>query len=179
MEGKAFTEEGNIITITIPYKKDEKMNICTYDNGDIVYDKVISIDEEPNGFVRIVYAKGITSGDEESTSGVHYEEILPYTPRKKGVIPIDGVYMAEVYYDELGNEKYNEHVYNEEYKLLRKTYRAKILGMEICTQWTEDSAVDAMLITKDGSEGLQTTPKYQINLLYNRGNASSWENHFK
>ena len=179
MEGKAITEEGNIKTITIPYKKDEKMNICTYDNGDIVYDKVISIDEEPNGYVRIVYAKGITSGDEESTSGVHYEEILPYTPRKKGVIPIDGVYMAEVYYDELGNEKYNELVYNEEYKLLRKTYRAKILGMEICTQWTEDSAVDAMLITKDGSEGLQTTPKYQINLLYNRGNASSWENHFK
>jgi hypothetical protein len=56
---------------------------------------------------------------------------------------------------------------------------AKILGMEVGTTWTKDGAVGALLYTKDGYEGLQEEPKYNINLMYNRGNAAAWENHFK
>jgi hypothetical protein len=51
--------------------------------------------------------------------------------------------------------------------------------MEIGSQWTNDDAVNAMLFTKEGSDGLQEKPKEDINILYNRGNAAAWENHFK
>ena len=36
-----------------------------------------------------------------------------------------------------------------------------------------------IFITKDGSEGLQEEPKYNLNLLYNRGSAAAYESHFK
>lgn len=163
-----------------PYKIDEPVNIVTYDNGDVVYDKIKSIEYINNNTTAIIkYAKGITSGATEEESGIHYEEVLSCELEKKEVIPIDGVYMAEVYYNEIGFDGDKVEVYSEEYNLTRKTNLARITGMEICTQWTEESAVDAMLITRDGSEGLQEEPKYNLNLLYNRGNAAGYESHFK
>lgn len=163
-----------------PYKINEPVNIVTYDNGDVVYDKVFPIEyNEEKTIATIRYAKGITSGATEEESGIHYEEVLSCELEKKEVIPIDGVYMAEVYYNEIGFDGDKVEVYSEEYNLTRKTNLARITGMEICTQWTEESAVDAMLITRDGSEGLQEEPKYNLNLLYNRGNAAGYESHFK
>ena len=160
-----------------PYKIDEPVNIVTYDNGDIVYDKILSI-ETGETIATIRYAKGITSGATEEESGIHYEEILSYEKCIERV-PIDGVYVADVYYYKIGSEGDKVEVYSDEYNLSRKTNLARITGMEICTQWTEDGAVDAMLITRDGSEGLQEEPKYNLNLLYNRGNAAAYESHFK
>ena len=160
-----------------PYKIDEPVNIVTYDNGDIVYDKILSI-ETGETMATIRYAKGITSGATEEESGIHYEEILSYEKCIERV-PIDGVYVADVYYYKIGSEGDKVEVYSNEYNLSRKTNLARITGMEICTQWTEDGAVDAMLITRDGSEGLQEEPKYNLNLLYNRGNAAAYESHFK
>lgn len=162
-----------------PYVSGVPVNIVTYDNGDVVYDKIFSIDYTDDGMAIIKYAKGITSGATEDESGIHYEEVLSCELKKKEVIPIDGVYMAEVYYNEIGFDGDKVEVYSEEYNLTRKTNLARITGMEICTQWTEESAVDAMLITRDGSEGLQEEPKYNLNLLYNRGNAAGYESHFK
>lgn len=162
-----------------PYVSGAPVNIVTYDNGDVVYDKVFSI--KPNSastMVTVKYAKGITSGATEEESGIHYEEILSYEKCKER-IPIDGVYMADVWYEKIGFDGDKVEVYSDEYNLSRKTNLARITGMEICTQWTEDGAVDAMLITRDGSEGLQEEPKYNLNLLYNRGNAAAYESHFK
>jgi hypothetical protein len=51
--------------------------------------------------------------------------------------------------------------------------------MEVGTQWTKDAAIDALLITKDGYEGLYWEPKYNVDIIYNRGNASAWEKRFK
>jgi hypothetical protein len=181
MGGKHIDEIGEIKSTEIPYKVGKQMNIETYDNNEVVYDKIISITPtvENSNVLKIVYAKGITDGADENTSGIHYEETILYEPHKKMVIPFDGVYMAEIYCDVFLEKSNNEIVYSDEYKLTRETRRAKIIGMEICTQWTEEGAIDAMLITKDGYEGLQTEPKYDINLTFNRGNASSWEHHFK
>ena len=85
----------------------------------------------------------------------------------------------DLYYDVIGDDSEKTSVYSEEFRKYRLVRRAKITGMEVGTQWTEESAVNAMLFTKDGYEGLQEEPKYNINLLYNRGNAAAWENHFK
>lgn len=181
MGGKHIDEIGVIKSTEIPYRVGERMNIETYNDNEVVYDKIFSITpvDESNDALKIIYAKGITDGMDEDNSGIHYEEIISYEPQKKMIIPFDGVYMAEIYCDILNNNEKKEIVYSDEYKLTRKTQRAKITGMEICTQWTEEGAVDAMLITKDGSEGLQCEPKYDINLTFNRGNAASWEYHFK
>ena len=70
-------------------------------------------------------------------------------------------------------------VYSKEYKLNRKVLQSTIKNMEVGSLWTPTTAVNTMLITKDGSEGLQEDPKYNINLTYNRGNAAAWEKHFK
>lgn len=184
---KRITENGTIHSISYPYRKNNPVNIVSYDNGTIVYDKVFSlIENDENKTITIKYAKGITSGNtlgeiekNEQNTGIHYEEVLKYEKNKREYIHIDGTYKTEVYYDKLGDKSDKIIVHSYEYFLDRPVNIAKITGMEICTQWTEESSVDAMLITKESTDGLQEEPKYNINLLYNRGNAAAWENHFK
>lgn len=169
-----------IVSMKIPYKVNEPQNIVSYEDGTIIYDKIISTTKVEGANKMIIkYAKGITSGDTEEQSGIHYEETLYYSENNLAKVPIDGLYMADLYYDVLGDDSEKTSVYSEEFRKYRLVRKAKITGMEVGTQWTEESAVNAMLFTKDGYEGLQEEPKYDINLLYNRGNAAAWENHFK
>ena len=173
-------KNGQIKSMKIPYKVNEPQNIVSYEDGTIIYDKIISTTKiEGANKMTIKYAKGITSGDTEEQSGIHYEETLYYSENNLAKVPIDGLYMADLYYDVLGDDSEKTSVYSEEFRKYRLVRKAKITGMEVGTQWTEESAVNAMLFTKDGYEGLQEEPKYDINLLYNRGNAAAWENHFK
>lgn len=171
--------DGTIKSLKIPYIPDKELNIVSYEDGMEVYDKVVSITpKEDQGVVEIEYVKGVTRGFEEST-GVHYKDTINYTSNNFDIVPIDGVYPAELYYEALDFEKSKETVFSNEYILNRKALRSEIIGMEVGTQWTGDGAVSALLFTKDGAEGLQEEPKYNINMLYNRGNAAAWENHFK
>ena len=173
-------KNGQIKSMKIPYKVNEPQNIVSYEDGTIIYDKIISTTKiEGANKMTIKYAKGITSGDTEEQSGIHYEETLYYSENNLAKVPIDGLYMADLYYDVLGDDSEKTSVYSEEFRKYRLVRKAKITGMEVGTQWTEESAVNAMLFTKDGYEGLQEESKYDINLLYNRGNAAAWENHFK
>lgn len=181
MQPKNVRGDGaTIVSMKIPYKVDEPQNIVSYEDGTITYDKIISTTniEGANKMI-IKYAKGITSGDTEEQSGIHYEETLYYSENNLAKVPIDGIYMADLYYDVLGDDSEKTSVYSEEFRKHRLVRKAKITGMEVGTQWTKENAVNAMLFTKDGYEGLQEEPKYDINLLYNRGNAAAWENHFK
>lgn len=171
--------DGEIHSLKIPYIEGKELNIVSYEDDTEVYDKVVSITpKEDQGVVEIEYVKGVTRGLEDST-GVHYKDTINYTSNNFDIVPIDGVYPAELYYETLDFEKSKETVFSNEYILNRKVLRAEIIGMEVGTQWTGDGAVSALLFTKDGSEGLQEEPKYNINMLYNRGNAAAWENHFK
>ena len=173
-------KNGQIKSMKIPYKVNEPQNIVSYEDGTIIYDKIISTTKVEGANKMIIkYAKGITSGDTEEQSGIHYEETLYYSENNLAKVPIDGMYMADLYYDVLGDDSEKTSVYSEEFRKYRLVRKAKITGMEVGTQWTEESAVNAMLFTKDGYEGLQEESKYDINLLYNRGNAAAWENHFK
>ena len=169
--------EGTIHSLGIPYICDYPLNIISYDDGTIAYDSVLAM-EEDEGIITIKYGKGLTSGASQNT-GVHYEETLLYKKNQKANIPIDGAYLGEIYYDVLGGGSEIKTVYSEEYKKYRDAQIAKIIGIEVGTTWTENGAVSALLFTKDGYEGLQEEPKYDINLLYNRGNAAAWEKHFK
>ena len=172
-------EGGEIHSLKIPYIPGKELNIVSYEDGTEVYDKVVSITpKEGQGVVEIEYVKGVKS-DLSGTTGVHYKDTINYTSNNFDIVPIDGVYPSELYYDALDIEKSKETVFSNEYVLNRKALRSEIIGMEIGTQWTGEGAVSALLFTKDGAEGLQEEPKYNINMLYNRGNAAAWENHFK
>ena len=175
IEGK----DGTIVSMKIPYKVDEPQNIVSYEDGTITYDKIISAEKIDINKYLIRYAKGVTSGVTDIETGIHYEETLYYSENNLAKVPIDGIYMADLYYDVLGDNSEKTSVYSEEFRKYRLVRKAKITGMEVGTQWTEENAVNAMLFTKDGYEGLQEEPKYDINLLYNRGNAAARENHFK
>lgn len=168
-----------IVSMKIPYKVDEPQNIVSYKDGTITYDKIISSGIIDTNKCLIRYAKGVTSGVTDVETGIHYEETLYYSANNLAKVPIDGIYMADLYYDVLGDNSEKTSVYSEEFRKHRLVRKAKITGMEVGTQWTEGNAVNAILFTKDGYEGLQEEPKYDINLLYNRGNAAAWENHFK
>jgi hypothetical protein len=181
---ETICSRGKIHSLKIPYTVGKPLNIVTYSaetESDIVvtYDMVISSGASNDGYVDIEYVKGATSGATLSTTGIHYKDRLTYIPNNFDIIPIDGVYPAELYYDKLDLEADKETIYSEEYVLKRKVLRSIITGMEVGTLWTENDAVSAILFTKDGTEGLQEEPKYDLNLLYNRGNAAAWENHFK
>ena len=180
MQPKNVRGDGaTIVSMKIPYKVNEPQNIVSYEDGTITYDKIISAEKIDINKYLIRYVKGMTSGDTEEQSGIHYEETLYYSENNLAKVPIDGIYMADLYYDVLGNDNEKTSVYSEEFRKHRLVRKAKITGMEVGTQWTQENAVNAMLFTKDGYEGLQEEPKYDINLLYNRGNAAAWENHFK
>ena len=171
--------DGTIKSLKIPYIPGKELNIVSYEDGTEVYDKVVSIaPKEDQGVIEIEYVKGVTRGFEDST-GVHYKDTINYTSNIFDIVPIDGVYPSELYYEVLDLEKSKETVFSNEYVLNRKALRSEIIGMEVGTQWTGEGAVSALLFTKDGAEGLQEEPKYNINMLYNRGNAAAWENHFK
>ena len=172
-------EGGEIHSLKIPYIPGKELNIVSYEDGTEVYDKVVSrTPKKDQGVVEIEYVKGVKS-DLSGTTGVHYKDTINYTSNNFGIVPIDGAYPAELYYDTLDFEKSKETVFSNEYILNRKVLRSEIIGMEGGTQWTSEGAVSALLFTKDGAEGLQEEPKYNINMLYNRGNAAAWENHFK
>lgn len=187
-------DRGEIKTLKIPYKIGEPQNIMSYSAitedkeiiSSITYDIIISSAQTSDNTIVIRYAKGVISGEtiEESDmlleeSGIHYEEVYKYKSGIKTEVPIDGVFMGELYYDSLEESLNEERVYSEEYRQYRTAKKAKITGMKVGTMWTENTAIDAMLFTKEGYEGLQEEPKYNINLMYNRGNAAAWENHFK
>lgn len=177
---------GEIKTLKIPYKIGEPQNIMSYsaiteDNeiiSSITYDIIISAQTSADT-ISIKYAKGVISGETIDESGIHYEEVYKYKSGIRTEVPIDGVFMGELFYDSLEDSLNEERVYSEEYRQYRTTKKAKITGMKVGTMWTENTAIDAMLFTKEGYEGLQEEPKYNINLMYNRGNAAAWENHFK
>ena len=167
---------GTIIPLSIPYKTDIKLNKYTIDDV-LIYDKVKDITLSDN-FITINYVIGTIEGNEEK-SGIHYEDVIPYRSNNVKIVPIDGVFLAELYYDEILKNEAMEDVYSNEYRLHRKALRSTLKGMEVASIWTEDLATNTMLFTKEGMEGLQEEPKYSINLTYNRGNAAAWENHFK
>jgi hypothetical protein len=173
--------KGEIHALEVPYKVDYPLNVVAYDDGTLAMDIVTEIDESniENGYVTVRYAKGVTVGADKNTSGIHYEETLMCKKNISEVVSIDGVYLAELYYDKFLIDEAKVLVDSTEYRLSRTASLAHITGMEVGTQWTNNGAVEALLITKEGLEGLYNEPKYKVDMLYNRGNAAAWESHFK
>ena len=80
---------------------------------------------------------------------------------------------------EIDTESSKQTIYNEELGLYRKVNRAKIIGMEVGSDFIEGNAIDAMVFTKESSEYLPSGTKDIVDVVLDRGNAAAFERHFK
>ena len=179
-QSNILSNDGTVYSLSMPYVIYERLNSTTFDDGSVVYDTVIDVTDSVDGNTRIIeYALGLTEGKDINASGIHYREEFPIVKNKKEIVPIDGVYMGELYYDYLDMDAVSTYVYSSEYGKSRMVRKAALTGMEVGSIWTESGAVKTMLFTKDSSESLQNEPKFNIEMSFNRGNAAAWEKHFK
>lgn len=172
-----FTSE-EIASIKLPYKINEHLNIIEHANGVRTYDCVTSLEESDDAII-IKYVLGATEGEDINTSGIHYEETLSYSKNVKDIIPIDGVNFTELYYNEITENESLLLTNNKDYKKSRFYNRAIITGMEVGSIWTNENAINTMAFSNELYDSLYEEPKMSVSLLYDRGNASAWENHFK
>ena len=179
LQGEPIDEIRTIRALDIPYIVDAPMNEQSLSgewSGTVIYDTVVSREVE-DGIINIKYVIGKTSGVSYDT-GIIYSEKYRYEENCRETVLLDGLYEGEIYYNKLFKGEGTE-VYSEDYNLKRKTYIADILGMEIGTQWTSASCVDAALITEETTDGLIDTPNIEVSLSFDRGAAAGWEHHFK
>ena len=184
-------ENGNIIeyyNVGIPYKKDEPLNISTYDDGTIIGDMVVNIQESNDkGYITIEYVKGATFTTNDSgltyictsETGVYYRDKIKYEPNKKEIILLDGIDECEIFYNKLLLKESKKEIDSDDFNQKRYVLMSVIYKMEVGNVWTNENAITTPLITRDGIDVLYEEPKYDINITIDRGNASAWEKHFK
>lgn len=142
-------------------------------------DVITRIDKETeNGYIIIEYIIGATlNGTKyDERTGIHYQEKLKLHSRGI-VINVDDI-SYEVEYEYLDYDTNLETVYNEEYKTYIDIRKAEIIGMPIGSIYNT-MVKQSLMFTKEGSDSLISTPKIDIDLTFNRGNAAGWEKHFK
>lgn len=171
--------------LTLPYELNKKKNIMSFEgefSGTVIYDELLSqttsTDESGKTFITFEYVMGATEGEDVATSGIHYKEKYPYTGVCKEIAVIDNLYKGEVLYQKIDMSGVDE-VYSEDYNLKRNALISNIMGMEISTQWTSASCVNAYLFTEDASDNLAEYPDVNVDISYNRGNSAVFEKRFK
>ena len=170
-----------IKSLDIPYTVGQPMNIMSYDgeySSTTIYDVVESVDvDNDNEKVTIQYVIGKTSGSSYD-SGIRYKETFPYSGNCCEKAIIDGIYDAEIYYNKLFIKNVSANIDNDT-EVYRGVQIATITGMEIGTQWTSASCINAPLITEEISDGMLDTPNVDVSIVFDRGSAAAWEKHFK
>lgn len=183
--GATIMDTGDPISLKIPYEFGVTKNITTI-NDEKIGDCFLSATTSGD-FITIRYVMGATLNDDYSPkegTGILYEETLKYNSGCVETVFIDGIYEAELYYDKIDYDFSKKPFYNEEYKQTLYTNQARILKMELdnvdmYVAKNDSGETIPLLITKDGIEGLQEDPKYDINAVFNRGAGAAWEHHFK
>ena len=173
-----ITQIRTIVPLRLPYVVGKAVNVVSFDgewSGTTIFDMVTE-KSISGGIMTFRYVMGATSGSNITTSGIHYVEDYEYSSGTV-IAYIDGAYESEVYVDSI--KKRGASVHSEDYKADRTAYQAKIEGMEIGTQWTSGSAINALLFTEETTESLFEHPDVDVDILFNRGNAAAWERHFK
>lgn len=192
--------------LNLPYNKGEILNTDTYFNskGEVVKkvgDVIEEIDKDGD-ICTIQYRLGcdINGNEWVKDTGILYKESYNYSNSKKEII-IDEIYPVEIDCEILDYESSKTFFYDDNLKVNRWINTAEIIGMErglpevTINEWklsavtnlnVEEEIVTIsehtrknLLITKESSNGLQEEPKYDLNIMFNRGAAAAWEKHFK
>lgn len=161
--------------IDIPFKVGEELNITTYPNGVEACDFIKSI-KYNNSNVEITYVIGAEKNKKDNT-GIVYKEILNYNKTVKRTF-VDG-FEVDLYYNYLDYDTNIKSIYNVDYNMECNVRVANIIKMEMGDINNSGYAIDIPLFTKEISDSLTTTPKIDVDITFNRGNAAGWEKHFK
>jgi hypothetical protein len=161
--------------IGIPFIEGDELNISEYQNGDISCDyiKSISIEDDKATIEYVLGADKDKSGD----TGIHYMEKLNYF-KESATTFVDG-FKCDIFYEKLDYDTNLRSIYNYEYDLYSDVRIAKITKMTLGDVWNSGSSVNLPLVTKEGMSSLYSSPKFDIDMIFNRGNGAGWEKHFK
>ena len=132
-----------------------------------------------NGYAIIDYILGARLNKDntyQQNTGIKYREKLILISKEIN-IKIDNIDCI-VNYKYVDYDTNLETVYNEEYKTYIDIRKAEIIGMPIGSIYNT-RVKQPLMFTKEGSDSLISTPKIDIDLTFNRGNAAGWEKHFK
>ena len=163
----------------IPYESGVELNVETYPDGTVKYDKILNIERNIGTDTIIVnYVIGATSGANINQSGIHYNDEFYYGGNEMINAIVDEYYTSEILYEKVEYTN-NVSVGSDDLGLTRDCRVSEITGMEIGTQWTSGSSLRAYLFTDNIHDNLMEYPKINVDLSYNRGNAAAWESHFK
>ena len=173
-KGNIDNEGEHIIKIKYPFVIGKKVN-CEEYNGSLSYDKVTSI-EQDGVFCKIKYIIGADEVLGEDNSGIHYEEDLLYISGVTNDIWVDGVIPGELYYETFDYYTNSIVVYNN---YLDGETILKPANIKSMPTLTESSYYNVPLFTKEGTETMYFEPKIDVDISFNRGNASAWDKHFK
>lgn len=176
--GKSIYSYGEEKALSIPYESGIALNVETYPDGVVKYDKICHIERDLSAnTIDIDYVIGATSGN-QNNSGIHYRDEFYYAGNEIVNAVVDGCYASEILCE---NVDYTNSVLvgNDDLHLTRNCKISEITGMEIGTQWTSGSSLKAYLFTDNVHDNLMEYPKVNVDLSYNRGNAAAWESHFK
>lgn len=161
--------------INIPFLEGALVNI---EEGKC--DVVTKIDKDiENGYVIIDYILGARLNEDntyQQNTGIKYREKLILVSTEI-YIEIDNIKYT-VIYKYINYDTNLESVYNDEYKTYIDIRKAEIIGIPIGSIYNT-RVKQPLMFTKEGSDSLISTPKIDIDLTFNRGNAAGWEKHFK
>ena len=183
-----------IIPMKLPYNIGEPLNITTFGSGDNSSkgcDFVSAITYGTNVEIKYVLGAQYEVSEDENgretgytiTSneiGIHYKEILAYNENSNNGIScatfwIDGSQLGDIYYYDVNLDTNAVDVLNPDYNLSTKVRMAQIIGMSVSnSEWHRYP-----MFTKEGVENLREIPKYDLNIIFNRGAGAAWEKHFK
>lgn len=177
-------DTGTPKAMEIPYEMNVPQNVTTFDgefSGITIYDMLTSeiySNEDGKSIITLEYVLGATSGKSINSSGIHYKEKYNFKRNCVKKVIIDGTYEGEVLFKKIDRGT-PEIVYSDDLMLERQAYLAEITGMEIGTQWTSASCINAYLYTEDDYDTMLENPQNNVNITFNRGNAAAWEKRFK
>lgn len=151
------------VPVNIEEGKCDVVDKITYENGYAIIDYILGARLNENNTY-------------QQNTGIKYREKLILISKEIN-IKIDNIDCI-VNYKYVDYDTNLETVYNEEYKTYIDIRKAEIIGMPIGSIYNT-RVKQPLMFTKEGSDSLISTPKIDIDLTFNRGNAAGWEKHFK
>lgn len=109
--------------------------------------------------------------------GIKYVETYPLKEvRKPYTISGKTVYVT---YKEIDFNNKLVTIYNKDFGLSRQGNTAEIVGLPTGEIWNKDEATSSPVIKKEYLNHISEEPIIGVDVMFDRGNATAFENHFK
>lgn len=93
--------------------------------------------------------------------------------------PIKQVTSGETAYQEVDFNNKKVTIYNKDFRLSREGYLSEITSIPKGEIWNKKEAISSPVIKKEYLNHISDEPMLDIDVEFDRGNATAYENHFK